>query len=176
VTSNAVVAQDKQQTFADAKRASVTAVSKTMSTKTRNGDAAGAARGGAREAADAEAWLGMSSARVTVLPERRSARNAARIPPIAQLRLGWQERAACQGSDARLFFGPEKERVRDRELREDAAKRVCATCPVLRECRNHALQTPELFGVWGGLSETDRETAFGRSFGRRIPRPRPLAA
>ena len=52
--------------------------------------------------------------RMTVLPERRSARNAARIPPVAQLRLGWQERAACQGSDARLFFGPEKERIRDR--------------------------------------------------------------
>jgi WhiB family redox-sensing transcriptional regulator len=107
---------------------------------------------------------------------RRSARNAARIPPVAQLRLGWQEQAACQGSDAKLFFGPEKERIRDREAREGAAKRVCATCPVLRECRNHALQTPELFGVWGGLSETDREIGFGRSFGRRIPRPRSVAA
>jgi WhiB family redox-sensing transcriptional regulator len=113
---------------------------------------------------------------VAVLPERRSARNAARIPPVAQLRLGWQERAACQGSDARLFFGPEKERIRDREVREGAAKRVCASCPVLRECRNHALQTPELFGIWGGLSETDREIGFGRSFGRRIPRPRSVAA
>lgn len=130
---------------------------------------------GGRQAGGHEA-AGWGSPTVTVLPERRSARNAARIPPIAQLRLGWQERAACQGSDARLFFGPEKERVRDREAREDAAKRVCATCPVLGECRNHALQTPELFGVWGGLTETDRETTFGRSFGRRIPRPRPLAA
>ena len=110
------------------------------------------------------------------LPERRSARNAARIPPVAQLRLGWQERAACQGSDAKLFFGPEKERIRDREAREGAAKRVCASCPVLRECRQHALQTPELFGIWGGLSETDREIGFGRNFGRRIPRPRSIAA
>jgi WhiB family redox-sensing transcriptional regulator len=119
---------------------------------------------------------GEEANRVTVLPERRSARNAARIPPVAQLRLGWQERAACQGSDARLFFGPEKERVRDREAREGAAKRVCASCPVLRECRNHALQTPELFGIWGGLSETDREIGFGRNFGRRIPRPSSVAA
>ncbi|MGH3417071.1 MAG: WhiB family transcriptional regulator [Actinocrinis sp.] len=112
----------------------------------------------------------------TTMPERRSARNAARIPPVAQLRLGWQERAACQGSDAKLFFGPEKERIREREAREGAAKRVCASCPVLRDCRNHALQTPELFGIWGGLSETDREIGFGRSFGRRIPRPRSVAA
>ena len=111
-----------------------------------------------------------------LLPQRRSARNAARIPAIADLRLSWQEQARCQGADARLFFGPEKERIRDREAREGAAKRVCASCPVLRECRNHALQTPELFGIWGGLSETDREIGFGRSFGRRIPRPRSVAA
>ena len=129
----------------------------------------GSAHGGGKAA-------GAESGQVAVLPERRSARNAARIPPVAQLRLGWQERAACQGSDARLFFGPEKERIRDREARENAAKRVCASCPVLRECRNHALQTPELFGIWGGLSETDREIGFGRSFGRRIPRPSSVAA
>jgi WhiB family transcriptional regulator, redox-sensing transcriptional regulator len=126
----------------------------------------------AGEAADGSA----PDDRWTRLPERRSARNAARIPPVAQLKLGWQERAACQGSDARLFFGPEKERVRDRETREGAAKGICASCPVLRDCRSHALQTPELFGVWGGLSETDRESHFGRSFGRRIPRPRSVAA
>jgi WhiB family transcriptional regulator, redox-sensing transcriptional regulator len=114
-------------------------------------------------------------ARWTAVPERRSARNAARIPPVAQLKLGWQEQAACQGSDARLFFGPEKERIRDRETREGAAKGICASCPVLRDCRSHALQTPELFGVWGGLSEADRESHFG-SFGRRIPRPRSVAA
>jgi len=146
-----------------------------------NGMTGGSAHGGKAGARSAHAGEGQAAARsesstVAVLPERRSARNAARIPPVAQLRLGWQERAACQGSDARLFFGPEKERIRDREVREGAAKRVCASCPVLRECRNHALQTPELFGIWGGLSETDREIGFGRSFGRRIPRPRSVAA
>lgn len=144
--------------------------------------AGGSAHGGKASARSAPSGRGPAAARseatmaVTVLPERRSARNAARIPPVAQLRLGWQERAACQGSDARLFFGPEKERIRDREAREGAAKRVCANCPVLRDCRNHALQTPELFGIWGGLSEADREIGFGRSFGRRIPRPRSVAA
>jgi WhiB family redox-sensing transcriptional regulator len=145
------------------------------------GTTGGSAHGGKAGARSAHGQ-GQAAARseattaVAVLPERRSARNAARIPPVAQLRLGWQERAACQGSDAKLFFGPEKERIRDREVREGAAKRVCASCPVLRECRNHALQTPELFGIWGGLSETDREIGFGRSFGRRIPRPRSVAA
>ncbi len=146
------------------------------------GTTGGSAHGGKAGARSAHLSQGHAAGQneaamaVAVLPERRSARNAARIPPVAQLRLGWQERAACQGSDARLFFGPEKERIRDREVREGAAKRVCASCPVLRECRNHALQTPELFGIWGGLSETDREIGFGRSFGRRIPRPRSVAA
>jgi len=113
---------------------------------------------------------------VALLPQRRSARNAARIPAIADLRLGWQEQARCQGADARLFFGPEKERTRDRESREGEAKQICAICPVLRECRAHALGTPELFGVWGGLSEADREMATGSSFGRRIPRPRTVTS
>jgi len=112
---------------------------------------------------------------IALLPQRRSARNAARIPAIADLRLSWQEQARCQGADARLFFGPEKERTRDREAREGEAKQICAACPVLRECRAHALGTPELFGVWGGLSEADREMATGSSFGRRIPRPRGVA-
>ena len=72
---------------------------------------------------------------LALLPQRRSARNAARIPAIADLRLSWQEQARCQGADARLFFGPEKERTRDREAREGEAKQICASCPVLRECR-----------------------------------------
>ena len=119
--------------------------------------------------------VGDNNGRLVLLPERRSARNAARIPAIADLRLGWQEQARCQGADARLFFGPEKERTRDREAREGEAKMICASCPVLRECRAHALGTPELFGVWGGLSEADRELATGSSFGRRIPRPRTVS-
>ena len=117
-----------------------------------------------------------SDGSLALLPQRRSARNAARIPAIADLRLGWQEQARCQGADARLFFGPEKERTRDRESREGEAKQICAICPVLRECRAHALGTPEIFGVWGGLSEADREMATGSSFGRRIPRPRSVTS
>jgi hypothetical protein len=36
------------------------------------------------------------------------------------------------------------------------AKAVCWRCPVLDACREHALVTAEPYGVWGGLSETDR--------------------
>jgi len=37
---------------------------------------------------------------------------------------------------------------------------VCVRCPVLRQCRQHALSVREPYGVWGGLSEEDREVVY----------------
>lgn len=61
----------------------------------------------------------------------------------------WQDRGLCAEVDPDLFF-PEK----GGSVRE--AKRVCARCPVRVECLEEALANDERFGVWGGLSETDR--------------------
>ncbi|WP_328603446.1 WhiB family transcriptional regulator [Amycolatopsis sp. NBC_00345] len=36
---------------------------------------------------------------------------------------------------------------------------ACRGCPVLAQCRAHALTAQELYGVWGGLSETDRRAS-----------------
>lgn len=69
----------------------------------------------------------------------------------------WQLCGACRGSDPELFFHPENERGRRRAVREGAAKAVCRTCPVLAACREHALAVQEPYGVWGGLSETERQ-------------------
>jgi WhiB family redox-sensing transcriptional regulator len=55
-----------------------------------------------------------------------------------------------------LFFGPDGERLADRERREAAAKSICATCPVRARCLDHALVAAERYGVWGGLDETER--------------------
>lgn len=85
-----------------------------------------------------------------------SARTAARIPPIAELKLGWQERGLCQSGDATVFFAPDSERIREREKREASAKRVCDDCPVRQQCLEHALALPEQFGIWGGLTEVER--------------------
>lgn len=38
-----------------------------------------------------------------------------------------------------------------------AAKRVCAGCPVREQCLQHALDTPEPHGMWGGKSERERD-------------------
>lgn len=72
----------------------------------------------------------------------------------------WQLQSACRVVDPDLFFHPEGERGPSRSNRESAAKRVCADCPVLRECRSHALAVREPYGVWGGLSEEDRESLY----------------
>ena len=72
----------------------------------------------------------------------------------------WQLEGACRDADAELFFHPEGERGPSRAAREAAAKAVCARCPVAEPCRRYALETRETYGVWGGLSESERETMF----------------
>lgn len=68
----------------------------------------------------------------------------------------WQMRARCRGIDSSVFFAPEGERGRARWAREKRAKELCRACPVLTQCRTHALAVAEPFGVWGGLSEIER--------------------
>ncbi|MDF3312003.1 WhiB family transcriptional regulator [Rhodococcus sp. T2V] len=68
----------------------------------------------------------------------------------------WQSRAACRGTDTDLFFSPDGERGHARARRERAAKQLCHDCPVLTDCRTHALTAAEAYGIWGGMSETDR--------------------
>ncbi len=69
----------------------------------------------------------------------------------------WQLRGACRSHDPEMFFHPEKERGAARAAREAAAKAICAQCPVLATCREHAAAARERYGVWGGLSEAERE-------------------
>jgi len=67
----------------------------------------------------------------------------------------WQLSGACR-DDSEMFFHPQGERGPRCEERDAAAKAVCAGCPVLPQCRAHALATRQAYGVWGGLSEDDR--------------------
>jgi WhiB family transcriptional regulator, redox-sensing transcriptional regulator len=78
-------------------------------------------------------------------------------PPGARSGLWeWQLEAACRG-DSEPFFHPYGEREPSRSRREAAAKAICAGCPVLAACRAHALAAREPYGVWGGLSEEERD-------------------
>ena len=78
----------------------------------------------------------------------------------------WQLHGSCRGGDPNLFFHPDGERGPAREERERAAKEICAACPVLALCAAHALKVREPYGVWGGMSEDDREVIHRR---RRLP-------
>jgi WhiB family redox-sensing transcriptional regulator len=72
----------------------------------------------------------------------------------------WQDSAACRFTGWVKFYGPDGERAAEREIREREAKEVCATCPVLAECREYALSRPEKHGWWGGLSEDERASEY----------------
>ncbi|MEU4348063.1 WhiB family transcriptional regulator [Streptomyces sp. NPDC023838] len=62
--------------------------------------------------------------------------------------------AACVGIDPELFFpiGHTGPAVEDRA----AAQRVCRSCPVARQCLSYALESGQVTGVWGGLTEEER--------------------
>lgn len=80
----------------------------------------------------------------------------------------WQLHGACRAlepAQAELFFHPWGERDPSRGRRDQAAKAICASCPVMAQCRDYALATREPYGVWGGLSEHDREEILGVRFG-----------
>ncbi|WP_181784612.1 WhiB family transcriptional regulator [Pseudonocardia pini] len=92
-----------------------------------------------------------------------------RLPvPVTQI-WDWQMRGSCRGSDSDVFFHPEGERGPARAVREARAKTMCRTCPVIEQCRNHALTVHEPYGVWGGLSAQDRQEELGLT-GRTVRR------
>ncbi|NCD15855.1 MAG: WhiB family transcriptional regulator [Actinobacteria bacterium] len=68
----------------------------------------------------------------------------------------WQYQGLCRDADPEIFFHPEGERGGTRRRRDEAAKAICARCPVIEQCREHALAVQEPYGVWGGLSEDER--------------------
>lgn len=83
--------------------------------------------------------------------------------------LGWEDQAACRGRDASLFFGPNRfEPKRERLAREAAAKEICSSCPVSSECRDHAMEVGEAYGVWGGLGEAERRNLVEDGKKRRV--------
>ena len=65
------------------------------------------------------------------------------------MNLSWRQRAACRGVDPAVFYPASEEEV-------EAAKSVCARCPVREACLDHALVSRERDGVWGGATERER--------------------
>ena len=88
----------------------------------------------------------------------------------------WQIRGACRGVDSTVFFHPDFERGPERANRDAAAKTVCHRCPVIEECRTHALRVREPYGIWGGLTAQDRhEILHPTRDTPATPKPTPTA-
>lgn len=87
--------------------------------------------------------------------------------PLAQVPVDatweWQEHGACRDADTALFFHPQNERGLSRIRRDRAAKSVCARCDVRSECADYAIRAREPYGVWGGLTEEERERIYVRA-------------
>ncbi len=61
----------------------------------------------------------------------------------------WRELGACRGLDPTIFY-PEPEES------AESAKAVCDGCSVRIACLEHALNSREKVGVWGGATERER--------------------
>jgi WhiB family transcriptional regulator, redox-sensing transcriptional regulator len=73
----------------------------------------------------------------------------------------WRERAACVGVDPELFYpvGTGEQLL----VQVEAAKRVCAGCPVRRECLADVMGSEDpgqRWGICGGLSPAERSELF----------------
>jgi WhiB family redox-sensing transcriptional regulator len=76
--------------------------------------------------------------------------------PVADL-WEWQSYGSCRLKNPDAFFHSQGERGPSRRSRDRTAQAVCLGCPVLQRCRKHALKVREPYGVWGGLTERQRE-------------------
>jgi WhiB family redox-sensing transcriptional regulator len=86
-----------------------------------------------------------------------------RLPSPLYSEYEWQRWGACREVDPHSFFHPEGERGPARRQRDITAVAVCAGCPVVEPCRDHGLSVREPYGVWGGLTESDRERLYDQA-------------
>ncbi|MFI9412390.1 WhiB family transcriptional regulator [Nocardia gamkensis] len=63
----------------------------------------------------------------------------------------WQMHATCRAYDVNDFYDTAQE---SRKML--AAKKICAGCPVLTHCRDHAVAANEPYGIWGGMTPRER--------------------
>ncbi len=76
----------------------------------------------------------------------------------------WMTSAACLGTDTRMWFADVKKGgLTDVQKAAAAAKvrrakGICGSCPVVADCLEWAMTTPERYGLWGGLTADERQT------------------
>jgi hypothetical protein len=79
---------------------------------------------------------------------------------------GWRARAGCRTSDPEVFF-PVAEYGVELEQAVARAKRICAGCPVVAECRAWAIEALP-HGIAGAMTEDERRDARRARPARRV--------
>jgi WhiB family redox-sensing transcriptional regulator len=93
-----------------------------------------------------------------------------RLPPPTEEAWNWQLRGKCLEYPVGLFFPEERGQSSNRRRQENEAKSICRQCPVLAECRAHALRTPEQHGIWGAMTAGERaRELLGRGACHALP-------
>ena len=72
--------------------------------------------------------------------------------PTAEWASNPQRGCAPGRVDPEIFFPGSKT-----ETANEPALQACRWCPVKEQCREFALAHPGLFGVWGGLTQNERD-------------------
>src|SRR5215469_14526214 len=76
----------------------------------------------------------------------------------------WWRTAACRDADPELFFPISASVASGNVIRR--AKQICASCPVTPLCLDYALTHRQEQGIWGGLTDEERQ-----SLRRKMTRP-----
>ncbi|RJQ76730.1 WhiB family transcriptional regulator [Pseudonocardiaceae bacterium YIM PH 21723] len=84
------------------------------------------------------------------------------LPPPRLESWAWQQFGACREDSNAPLFDPGELDGGARLAAERRAKAVCQHCPVIVQCRRHALEAQEPYGVWGGLGANERRHAIER--------------
>jgi len=71
----------------------------------------------------------------------------------------WRDRAACRDVPteiANLFFPGDARGADDDHRYDPLARALCAGCPVRADCLDHAISHGEEYGMWGGMTPSER--------------------
>lgn len=73
---------------------------------------------------------------------------------------GWMAAAGCFGVDPELFFPDPSTDHASQQVEQ--AKAVCGTCRVREPCLRWAADRQVRFGIWGGLTPTERQAQLSQ--------------
>lgn len=99
------------------------------------------------------------------------------VPDTSPRASDWLATAPCKDDPEGMFPGTVGAEI-------EHAKSFCRRCPAIQRCRDWAINTREIYGVWGGLTEDERweilrnEGRLGRQPAQqeRGPKRRPPAS